>query len=276
MTQDQIAAELGVSRQRAQRLVSRAMAEGLIHVRLNHRSEPAWIWKPRLMRRFGLMRCRVVPSPWAGRRSGHRHRSAAAAAESWNASCACPIRWSSRLAPGGRCAVDGGCADPDGGRTTPSGVADRQYRPRRLGLLFDVVMRIADKVRAPHYPMPVPVISPHPEERAAFHAPAPVQTCSGTGAGKADVVVVGVGQMSDDAPLLAGRLRVTDAELDVRCRRLGRRRRGGGLGLRFGGRYLDLGINNRTGGVRVDTGQGSARHWHCCRRKQGRAPSRRD
>ena len=36
MTQDQIAGELGVSRQRAQRLVSRAMAEGLIHVRLNH------------------------------------------------------------------------------------------------------------------------------------------------------------------------------------------------------------------------------------------------
>ena len=37
LTQDQIAAELGISRQRAQRLVSRAMAEGLIHVRLNHR-----------------------------------------------------------------------------------------------------------------------------------------------------------------------------------------------------------------------------------------------
>ena len=36
LTQDQIATELGVSRQRAQRLVSRAMAEGLIHVRLNH------------------------------------------------------------------------------------------------------------------------------------------------------------------------------------------------------------------------------------------------
>ena len=39
LTQDQIASELGVSRQRAQRLVSRAMAEGLIHVRLNHRIE---------------------------------------------------------------------------------------------------------------------------------------------------------------------------------------------------------------------------------------------
>ena len=37
MTQDQIATALGVSRQRAQRLVSRAMAEGLIHVRLEHK-----------------------------------------------------------------------------------------------------------------------------------------------------------------------------------------------------------------------------------------------
>jgi hypothetical protein len=35
---------------------------------------------------------------------------------------------------------------------------------------FDVVMRIADKVRAPHYPMLVPVISPTAEENAAFHA----------------------------------------------------------------------------------------------------------
>ena len=33
MTQDQIANELGVSRQRAQRLVSRAMAEGLVSSR---------------------------------------------------------------------------------------------------------------------------------------------------------------------------------------------------------------------------------------------------
>ena len=47
LTQDQIARELGVSRQRAQRLVSRAMAEGLIHVRLEHRIGPALIWRRR-------------------------------------------------------------------------------------------------------------------------------------------------------------------------------------------------------------------------------------
>jgi hypothetical protein len=67
---------------------------------------------------------------------------------------------------------------------------------------FDVVMRIADKVRAPHYPMPVPVISPTPEENAAFHALAPVQKVVELARG-GDVVFVGVGQMSLDAPLLA-------------------------------------------------------------------------
>ena len=41
MTQDQIALELGVSRQRAQRLVSRAMAEGLIATRAAALKTPA-------------------------------------------------------------------------------------------------------------------------------------------------------------------------------------------------------------------------------------------
>ena len=41
---------------------------------------------------------------------------------------------------------------------------------------------ISDKVRAPHYPMLVPVISHTPEERADFHALPPVQRmqCAGT------------------------------------------------------------------------------------------------
>ena len=54
MTQDQIAAELGISRQRAQRLVSRAMAEGLIHVRLDHKIGACLRLERELTRRFGL------------------------------------------------------------------------------------------------------------------------------------------------------------------------------------------------------------------------------
>jgi MFS family permease len=66
MTQDQIAAELGVSRQRAQRLVSRAMAEGLIHVRLNHRIGACLDLEARLRDRFGLDRVRVAPGLGTG------------------------------------------------------------------------------------------------------------------------------------------------------------------------------------------------------------------
>jgi len=61
MTQGQIATELGVSRQRAQRLVSRAMADGLMHVRLNHRIGACLDLEARLTERYDLTRCRVAP-----------------------------------------------------------------------------------------------------------------------------------------------------------------------------------------------------------------------
>ena len=62
MTQDQIATDLGVSRQRAQRLVSRAMAEGLIHVRLEHRLGGCMRLEAELRRRFDLRLARVAPA----------------------------------------------------------------------------------------------------------------------------------------------------------------------------------------------------------------------
>ena len=54
MTQDQIATELGVSRQRAQRLVSKAMAEGLVKVRLDHKIGRCLELEAGLIRQFGL------------------------------------------------------------------------------------------------------------------------------------------------------------------------------------------------------------------------------
>lgn len=77
LTQDQIATELGVSRQRAQRLVSRAMTEGLIHVRLNHRIGVCLDLEQALTDRFGLLRCRVAPGLGQG---GDPVRAIAAAA----------------------------------------------------------------------------------------------------------------------------------------------------------------------------------------------------
>jgi DNA-binding transcriptional regulator LsrR (DeoR family) len=116
---------------------------------------------------------------------------------------------------------------------------------------FDVVMRLADKVRAPHYPMPVPVISTTEAENDAFHRLGPVQRVVDL-ARKADVIFAGVGQMSDDAPLLKDGF-VTHAELDEM-------QAAGAVGDVCGwvydsdGTYLDFGTNKRTGGVRVEPG----------------------
>ena len=200
LTQDQIAAELGVSRQRAQRLVSRAMAEGLIHVRLNHRIGACLDLEARLTKRFGLMRCRVAPDFGPGGDAARAIAQGAAAelervlrepepqviafgtgralramAEEFTPSEARHHRIVSLL----------GNIGPDGSAT-----------------LYDVIRRVAEKLTAKYFPMPVPVLSDTPEERAFFFHLRPVQTVIAL-AQQADVTFVGVGQMNDDAPLYA-------------------------------------------------------------------------
>ncbi|MES2539073.1 MAG: sugar-binding transcriptional regulator [Pseudomonadota bacterium] len=246
MTQDQIAAELGVSRQRAQRLVSRAMSEGLIHVRLNHRIGACLDLEAALRDRFGLDRVRVAPALGAG---------------------ADPVR---AIAPAAAAELERFLRMPDplvialGTGRAMRGMVDAlteidapQHRlvsligniaPDGSASFFDVVMRIADKVRAPHYPMPVPVISTTPEENAAFHRLGPVQKVVEL-AKAADVVFVGVGQMSNDAPLLADGF-VSRDELDE-MQAAGASGEVAGWVFDSEGRYLDLGTNRRTGGVRV-------------------------
>jgi DNA-binding transcriptional regulator LsrR (DeoR family) len=244
MTQDQIAAELGVSRQRAQRLVSRAMAEGLIHVRLNHPIGACLDLEQALKQRFGLQRCRVAPSMGA---DPARATAPAAAAELERF-----LRMPDPLTIGlGTGRAMRGMVD------ALSAIDAPQHRlvsligniaPDGSASFFDVVMRIADKVRAPHFPMLVPVISPTPADNAAFQALAPVKKVADL-ARAADVIFVGVGQMSFDAPLLADGF-VTRQELDEM-------QAAGAVGEVAGwvydsdGNYLDVGTNRRTGGVRV-------------------------
>ncbi|MBP9185367.1 MAG: sugar-binding transcriptional regulator, partial [Fuscovulum sp.] len=116
---------------------------------------------------------------------------------------------------------------------------------------FDVVMRLADKIHAAHYPMLVPVISPTAEENAAFHALPPVRRVVDL-AERADVVFVGVGQMSDDAPLLKDGF-VSRAEL-TEMQAAGATGEVAGWVFDTEGNYLDVGTNRRTGGVRVSPG----------------------
>ena len=61
-TQDEVAHKLGVSRQTAQRLVSMAVSERLIKVRLDHPIARCMELAARLTDKFGLKLCEVVPS----------------------------------------------------------------------------------------------------------------------------------------------------------------------------------------------------------------------
>lgn len=249
MTQDQIAGELGVSRQRAQRLVSRAMSEGLIHVRLNHRIGACLDLEAALRDRYGLDRVRIAPGLGTGADPVRAIAPAAAAELERFLRMPEPLVVALGTGRAMRGMVDA-MVEIDApqhrlvsliGNIAPDGSAS----------FFDVVMRIADKVRAPHYPMPVPVISPTPEENAAFHRLPPVQKVVAL-AEAADVVFVGVGQMSNDAPLLADGF-VSRAELDE-MQAAGASGEVAGWVFDSEGRYLDLGTNRRTGGVRVAPG----------------------
>ena len=249
LTQDQIAAELGISRQRAQRLVSRARDEGLIHVRLHHRIGACLDLETALKQRFGLQRARVMPSLGPGADPVRTIAPAAAAELERFLNMETPLTIALGTGRALRGMVDAMEAMEAPRHRLVSLIGN--IAPDGSASFFDVVMRLADKVQAPHYPMPVPVISPTPGERAAFHALPPVARVAGL-ARNADVVFVGVGQMSDDAPLLKDGF-LTRSELDE-MQAAGATGEVAGWIFDSEGNYLDVGTNRRTGGVRVAPG----------------------
>lgn len=251
LTQDQIARELGVSRQRAQRLVSRAMAERLIHVRLEHRVSACLDLEAAMTRRFGLRLCRVAPS------LGVDIDPLPSIAPTAAAEIERVLRTTEPLV------IALGT-----GRTLRATVEEmtsmecEQHRivslngnisPDGSASYYDVIMRIADRVRAPHYPMPMPVIAQSPEERDLFHSLKPIQSVLAL-ARMADVTFVGVGQMGNDAPLLKDRF-ITPQELaDMQAQ--GAAGEVAGWVYDSHGQYLETSVNQRVAGVRVAAEEG--------------------
>ncbi len=199
MTQDQIARELGVSRQRAQRLVSRAIAERLIHVRLEHRVSACLDLEAAVTRRFGLRLCRVAPALAEGVDPLPSIAPAAAAEMERILRSSGPLVIALGTGRSLRAAVEEltsmECEQHRivslNGNISPDGTAT----------YYDVITRMADRVRAPHYPMPLPVVAHSAEERDLFHATKPIQRVMQLGR-EADYTFVGVGQMTEDAPMM--------------------------------------------------------------------------
>src|SRR5271157_3494103 len=197
-TQDEIARKLGISRQAAQRLVSLAIAERLIKVRLDHPIARCMELAAALKIRYDLRFCDVAPSDPDSTSSTLGIAQAAAAEFE---------RWLRRPEP----AVIG-----IGTGRTMRAVADQlpamecpQHKLIALvgttktdgsASFYDVIIRVSDTVRAPHYPMPLPVIARSTEERDLLLSLPSVRSVLAL-VEQADVTFVGVGSLGENSPL---------------------------------------------------------------------------
>ena len=243
-TQDEIASAMGISRQSAQRLVSLAVAERLIKVRLDHPIAACLEKSEALRERFSLKYVEVVPSDPAGVSSTVGIAEAGAAEIE---------RWLRKTDP---IVLAIGT-----GRTLKAAVDQLppmeclQHRivsltgnigPDGSAAYYNVIFSMADAIKARHFPMPLPVLCSSSEERELLHDQSMVRSTLALGAA-ADVTFVGVGQLAEDAPLCV------DGFLEVQEMRDLIAKGGAGeiCGWSFDrdGRILDTPINDRVASV---------------------------
>ncbi|MBP2557657.1 DNA-binding transcriptional regulator LsrR (DeoR family) [Neorhizobium galegae] len=197
-TQDEIAAAMSISRQSAQRLVSLAVAERLIKVRLDHPIAACLELAEALRKKYDLKHVEVVPSDPAGV-SGTVGIAEAGAAEI--------ERWLKRPDP---IVIAVGT-----GRTLKAAVDQLppmecpQHRivsltgnigPDGSAAFYNVIFSMADAIKARHFPMPLPVLCSSAEERETLHDQVLVRSTLKLGA-QADVTFVGIGELGPDGPL---------------------------------------------------------------------------
>lgn len=197
-TQDQIAAALGISRQTAQRLVSLAMSEGLIKVRVDHPIANCLDLAARLKSRFALDLVEVAPSVSDSSSTIIGIAEVAAVQiEKW-------LRTPEPIVMG-----------IGTGRTLKAAISQLppmecpQHKivsltgniaPDGSAAFYNVIFTMADRIKARSFPMPLPVIASSPQEREMLlNQPMIRQTLAL--AAKADVTFVGIGDLGPKAPL---------------------------------------------------------------------------
>lgn len=243
-TQDEIASAMGISRQSAQRLVSLAMAERLVKVRLDHPIAACLELGERLRERFDLRQVTIVPSdPSSSSTTIGIAEAGAAEIERWLKSSDPQI-----IAIGT-------------GRTLKAAIDQLpamecpQHRivslTGNIGLdgsaaYYNVIFSMADAVKARHFPMPLPVLVSSPEEREVLHNQVLVRSALQLGA-EANVAFVGIGELGENAPLCEDGF----LERDEMVRLMGEGAAGEICGWMFDhdGRMLSGSINQRVASV---------------------------
>jgi len=197
-TQDDIAQILNISRAAAQRLVSLCRSEGLISFQLNHPINSCMELAARLIDRYELQHGEVAPSDGseATGASGvaalggvlierwlRSRKSLVMALGTGRSVRACIERVSPMSCPLHRLVSLVGTISPDGSASR-----------------FDTLVKLAEITKAQHFPMPLPLYVASAEERAQLLQIEPVRRIRAI-ASEADVWIMGISQIGDDAVL---------------------------------------------------------------------------
>lgn len=240
MKQDEIASVMGLSRQSVQRLVSQAVAGGLVKTRIDHPISQCMDLARDLKARYGLQICEVVPQLASDAATGTAVSHATGhLIERW-LSKPDPLILGIGTGRTLRGAVDHlphlDCARHKiislTGNISPDGST----------ALYNVLFTMAEKVTAPTFPMPVPVISASAGERAALLGQKTLATHHDLSL-HTDIRFVGIGAIEGDAPLVLDGFITREDQ----TRLLGKGAVGEIIGYVFdaGGQLIDDDINTR-------------------------------
>ena len=210
-TQDQIATKLGVSRQSAQRLVSLAVSEGLVKVRIDHPIGRCMDLAARLKERFGLSFCDVVPTdPTATSNIVGVAQATALEIE----------RWLHRPEPTVIAIGTGRTLKAAVEQLPPIACPDHKVvsltgsiAPDGSATYYNVIFTMADTVTVRSFPLPLPVIASSRQERDMLRSQ-PIIRPTLELATRADVAFVGIGELGPQAPLCVDGF-VGDAEMEA-------------------------------------------------------------
>lgn len=208
-TQDQIAAKLRISRQAAQRLVSLAVSEGLVRVRIDHPIASCMDLARQLGRRYALDLVNVVPSDPDSPSTTIGVAEAAAAEIERRLQSPDPVVMALGTGRTLKAAVEQlpAMECPQHKVVSLTG----NIAPDGSAAFYNVIFTLADTVKARSFPMPLPVIASSPEEREMLLGQPMIQPTLALAA-RADVTFIGIGDLGPNAPLYEDGF-ITDAEL---------------------------------------------------------------
>ncbi|MBL8580333.1 MAG: sugar-binding transcriptional regulator [Mesorhizobium sp.] len=208
-TQDQIASTLGISRQSAQRLVSLAVSEGLIKVRVDHPIANCLDLAARLRKRFTLDLVEVVPSDPNSTSTTLGIAEAAAGEIERRLRSEEPILMAIGTGRTLKAAIE---------QLPPMDCPQHRIvsltgniSPDGSAAFYNVIFTMADRIKARSFPMPLPVIASSAEERAMLLRQPMIQTTLAL-AERPDITFVGIGDLGPKAPLFQDGF-ITEQEL---------------------------------------------------------------